>query len=106
MSIALVYLLTLNQKALVTLSNVPPEYKGGVLGIFAIALIISGSQTIITNITFTITGRLMTSKLTGLNINPIVRNMALVILIIKNIPASLNNNIVSCTAELNTAVLL
>ena len=85
----------------VTLSTPPPVFEGGSLGIVATSPLVNLMQITITNITFTINGR-PTSEITGLNIDPVVPNMAVVNLIIRNIPASLNGNSVSCTAELST----
>ena len=85
----------------VTLTAPPAVFEGGSLGIRATSPIINVIPTTITNITFTINGR-PTSEITDLNIDPVVPNMAYVDLIIRNIPASLNGNGVSCTAELST----
>ena len=85
----------------ITLSEVPPVFEDGSLGISATSPLVNLMQTAITNITFTINGR-PTSEITGINIDPVVLNMALVNLIIRNIRASLNGNSISCTAELST----
>ena len=86
---------------MVTLTAPPPVFEGGSLGIRAISPLINLTITTITNVTFKINGRPI-SEITGLNIDPVVLNMAVVNLIIRNIPASLNDNIVNCTAELST----
>ena len=50
---------------------------------------------------FTINGR-PTSELTGLDIDPVDTNAIVVFFVINNIPASLNNNTIGCTAELDS----
>ena len=86
----------------VSLSAPPPVFEGGAFAIQAFSPIINLTiTTTITSITFTINGRPI-SEITGLTTDPVVVNMNVVNLIIRNIPASLNGKIVSCTAELST----
>ena len=85
----------------VSLSAPPAVFEGSSFAIQATSPLINLMITTITNITFTING-MPTSEITGLTTDPVVVNMVVVNLVIRNIPASLNGNSLSCTAEVST----